>query len=210
MSRPEAAGTTGNPAAAADVERYVAAVDDLLLDVPWRRRRELIAHLREHIRENPEQIAIEPPHEYAAELRAASGAVPGGLLAGFRSASWPTPVEWCESVLRGGAMVLVVLLTYKLLDYASYFVVGDASARGSLPSELNLALLELSPVPAYGDSTWNGLLIYGALSIVIGQLTTAAVLMRAPHRRGTLRRLSYVSIGIVVLLLGYGAVTSAG
>lgn len=78
---------------AAEIQRYVSAVDDLLLDVPWRRRRELIAGLREHLRESPDLTKEEPPEEYAAELRATAGAIPWGLLSGLRSASWPTPVH---------------------------------------------------------------------------------------------------------------------
>jgi hypothetical protein len=208
-TEPSAAAVGGNPSVSPeDIQNYVTAVDSVLLDVPWRRRRELIADLREHLRENPEQITIEQPHDYAAELRAASGAVPGGLLAGLRSASWPTPLQWWESVLRGAAVILVVLLGYKILDYLSYFVVGDPSSQGPWPGAMDSALQELYPVPAFRGSTGNGLLIYVPLAVLIGQLTTAAVLRRAPQRRPTLRILSYVSLGIVLLLLGYGAVRS--
>jgi putative transposase len=52
------------------------------------------------------------------------------------------------------------------------------------------------------------LLICGTLAVLVGQLTTAAVLRRAPRRRPALRILSYVSLGIVLVLLGYGAVRS--
>ena len=208
-AEPSAAAVGGNPSVSPeDIQNYVTAVDNVLLDVPWRRRRELIANLQEHLRENPEQITIEQPQDYAAELRVASGAVPGGLLAGFRSASWPTPLQWWESVLRGAAMILLVLLGYKILDYLSYFVVGDPSSRGPWPGAMDLALQELYPVPAFRGSTGNGLLIYAPLAVLVGQLTTAAVLRRAPQRRPTLRILSYVSLGIVLVLLGYGAVRS--
>jgi hypothetical protein len=211
MSSAEASGADAgkvDPAVPGDIQGYVSAVDDLLLDVPWRRRRELIAGLEEHLRENPEQITIESPQEYAAELRATSGAVPGGLLAGFRSASWPTPIEWWESVLRGAAILLVALLGYKLLDHASYAVVGDSSAVAPWPVAIDSALRSLYPVPAFRGSTWDGLLIYGLLSVLIGQLTTAAVLSRSPHRRRKLRLLSYVGLAIVIVTLGYGALRS--
>ena len=208
-AEPSAAAVGGNPSVSPeDIQNYVTAVDNFLLDVPWRRRREFIADLTEHLRENPEQITIEQPQDYAAELRAASGAVPGGLLAGFRSTSWPTPLQWWESVLRGAAMILLVLLGYEILDYLSYFVVGDPSSQGPWPGAMDLALQSLYPVPAFRGSTGNGLLIYAPLAVLVGQLTTAAVLRRAPQRRPTLRILSYVSLGIVLVLLGYGAARS--
>lgn len=193
-----------------DIQSYVSTVDNLLLDVPWRRRRALVADLKEHIRENPEQITTEPPQEYAAELRAASKAVPGGLLAGVRSATWPTPLEWWESVLRGAAMILVILVGYEIIDYASYFIVGDASSQAPWPGGIDTALQSVYPIPTFRGSARDGVFIYGALSVIVGQLTTAAVLSRAPHRRPKLRLLSYLSLAIVVALLGYGAVRSFG
>ncbi|WP_143133929.1 hypothetical protein [Actinoplanes philippinensis] len=197
------------PAGASEAIRdYVTAVDGLLLDVPWRRRRELIADLREHLRQYPELMTVEQPREYAAELRAAAGAVPGGFLSGFRSASWPTPLEWCESVLRGAALILLALLGYKILDHLSYFVIGDPSSQGSWPGALDLAVQELYPVPAFRGSTGTGLLFYAPLAVLVGQLTTAAVLLRAPQRRPALRVLSYLSLGIVLAVLGYGAMRS--
>jgi hypothetical protein len=208
-AEPSAASAGENPSVSSeDIQNYVTAVDNYLLDVPWRRRRELIADLQEHLRENPEQITVEQPQDYAAELRAAPGAAPGGLLAGFRSASWPTPLEWWESVLRGAALILLALLGYTILDYLSYFVVGDPSSQGPWPGAMDSALQSLYPVPAFRGSTGNGLLIYAPLAVLVGQLTTAAVLLRAPQRRPMLRILSYVSLGVVLALLGYGAVRS--
>lgn len=207
-AEPSAVSAGANPSEA--IRNYVTAVDDRLLDVPWRRRRELIADLREHLREDPGQITVERPQDYAAELHAAAGAVPGGFLSGFRSVSWPTPLEWWESVLRGAALILLALLGYGVLDHLSYFVVGDPSSQGSWPGALDSALQTLYPVPAFGGSTRTGLLIYAPLAVLIGQLTTAAVLLRAPQRRPTLRILSYVSLGIVLIVLGYGAVRSMG
>jgi hypothetical protein len=211
-AEPSAAASAGeNPSMSSEaIRNYVTAVDNLLLDVPWRRRRELIADLQEHLGEHPGQIAVEQPQDYAAELRATAGAVPGGLLSGFRSASWPTPLEWWESVLRGAALILLALLGYKILDHLSYFVVGDPSSQGPWPGALDAALQELYPVPAFRGSTGTGLLIYAPLAVVVGQLTTAAVLLRAPQRRPRLRILSYVSLGIVLVLLGYGAMRSIG
>ena len=206
-----AASVDGTPSVSSeDIQNYVTAVDSFLLDVPWRRRRELVADLQEHLRENPDQITVEQPQNYAAELRAAAGAVPGGLLSGFRSASWPTPLQWWESVLRGAALVLLALLGYEIVDYLSYFVVGDLSSRGSWPGEIDSALQSLYPVPAFRGSTGNGLLIYAPLAVLVGQLTTAAVLLRAPQRRPMLRILSFVSLGVVLVLDGYGAVRSIG
>jgi hypothetical protein len=203
------AGAGGNPAVSSEaIQNYVTAVDGFLLDVPWRRRRALVADLQEHIRENPHQITVEQPQDYAAELRDAAGAVPGGLLAGLRSASWPTPLQWWESVLRGAARILLALLGFQILDHLSYFVVGDPSSQGSWPGAMDLALQSLYPVPAFRGSTGTGLLIYAPLAVLVGQLTTAAVLRRAPQRRPALRILSYVSLGIVLVLLGYGAVRS--
>src|SRR4051794_24010405 len=110
-AEPPTASADDNPSVSSDdIQNYGTAVDNLLLDVPWRRRRELIADLQEHLREHPDQITVEQPQDYAAELRAAAGAVPGGLLAGFRSAFWPTPLEWWESVQRGAALILLALL----------------------------------------------------------------------------------------------------
>lgn len=185
-------------------------MDDLLLDVPWRRRQELIAGLREHLRENPEQIAIEAPEEYAVELRATAGATPGGLLSGLRSPAWPTPVQWWESVLRGAAAVMVLLVAYELLTQTSQAVVGDATASGPLSKMIDSALRSVYPTPSLGGSTRDGLLVYPLLAVLIGQLTTAAVLTRAPHRRPLLRRLSYVSLATIVVLFGYGAPPSGG
>ncbi|MEU8663954.1 hypothetical protein [Actinoplanes philippinensis] len=208
-AEPSAAPAGESPSAPSEaIRNYVAAVDDLLLDVPWRRRRELTADLQEHLRQYPGQMTVEQPREYAAELRAATGAVPYGFLSGFRSASWPTPLEWCESVLRGAALILLALLGYKILDHLSYFVIGDPSSQGSWPGALDRALQELYPVPAFRGSTGTGLLFYAPLAVLVGQLTTAAVLLRAPQRRSTLRIASYISLGIVLLLLGYGAMRS--
>jgi hypothetical protein len=179
-----------------EIERYVAAVDDLLLDVPWRRRRALVADLREHIRENPGQLSVELPEEYAAELRIAAAAIPGGLLSGLRSTSWPTPLQWWESVVRGGAIVLVALVAWEL------------PGAGSWPSGIDSALLSVYPVPRLLGSSRAGLIFYPLLSIFIGQLTTGAYLGRSPHGRPTLRRLSYVSLVIILVLLGYGALRS--
>ena len=210
-AEPPAASVDGTPSVSSeDIQNYVTAVDSFLLDVPWRRRRELVADLQEHLRENPDQITVEQPQNYAAELRAAAGAVPGGLLSGFRSASWPTPLQWWESVLRGAALVLLALLGYEIVDYLSYFVVGDPSSRGSWPGEIDSALQSLYPVPAFRGSTGNGLLIYAPLAVLVGQLATAAVLLRAPQRRPMLRILSFVSLGVVLVLVGYGAVRSIG
>ena len=210
-AEPPAVSADENPSVSSDdIQNYITAVDNYLLDVPWRRRRELIADLKEHLRENPDQITVEQPQDYAAELREAAGAMPGGLLSGFRSASWPTPLEWWESVLRGAALILLALLAYKILDYLSYFVVGDPSSQGPWPDAIDSALQSLYPVPALGGSTRNGLLVHALLAVLVGQLTTAAVLLRAPQRRPTLRILSYVSLGIVLVLLGYGAVRSIG
>jgi hypothetical protein len=184
------AGATGE-----DIERYVAAVDDLLLDVPWRRRRELVADLREHIRENPEQLSVEPPEEYAAELRIAAAAIPRGLLSGLRSASWPTPLQWWESVVRGAAIVFVALVVWELL-------------AGSPSGRIDSALQSVYPVPRLLGSHRAGLIFYPLVSILMGQLTTGAYLGRSPHGRPTLRRLSYVSLVFILVLLGYGAFRS--
>lgn len=211
MSSAETSGAdAGNAGAtvADDIQRYVSAVDNLLLDVPWRRRRELIAGLREHIRENPEQITIEPPEEYAAELRATAEATPGGLLSGFRSLTWPTPLEWWESVLRGGAIILVGLVVYEFLARASQAIVGDSTSSASITTMIDSALRVVYPTPSFRGSARDGLLIFPLLAIIIGQLTTAAALLRAPHRRPLLRTLTYVSLAVIMALLGYGALRS--
>ncbi|MEU7909028.1 hypothetical protein [Actinoplanes sp. NPDC049118] len=197
MSNAEPSASAGeNPSVSAeDIQNYVTAVDNFLLDVPWRHRRELIADLQEHLREHPDQITVEQPQDYAAELRAAAGAVPGGLLSGFRSASWPTPLEWWESVVRGGAIVLVALVVWELPKGWSWWSVDSA-------------LQSVYPVPRLLGSHRAGLVFFPLLSVLIGQLTTGAYLGRSPHGRPTLRRLSYVSLGIVLVLLGYGAVRS--
>jgi hypothetical protein len=178
--------------------------------VPWRRRRELIAGLQEHLREHPDQITVEQPQDYATELRTAAGAVPGGFLSGFRSASWPTPLEWWESVVRGGAIVLVALVAWELLAHAAQKVVGDAAASGEWSWIIDSALQSVYPVPPLLGSHRAGLIIYPLLSVVIGRLTTGAFLGRSPHGRPTLRRLSYVSLAIILVLLGYGAMRSIG
>jgi hypothetical protein len=89
-------------------------------------------------------------------------------------------------------------------------VVGDRSSQGPWRDGIDSALRLLYPVPAFRGSTGNGLLVYAVLAVLAGQLTTAAVLLRAPRRRPVLRRLSFVSLGVVVVLLGYGAVRSMG
>jgi hypothetical protein len=191
-----------------EIERYVTAVDDLLLDVPWRRRGELVADLREHLQENPEQLSVEPPEEYAAELRIAAGAIPLGFLSGLRSTSWPTPLQWWESVVRGGAIVLVALVAWELLAHTTQVIFGDAAASGSWLSSIDSALQSVYPVPPLLGSHRTGLIFYPLLSVRIGQLSTGAYLGRSPHGRPTLRRLSYVSLVIVLVLLGYGALQS--
>ena len=198
-----------NGAGPADVQSYIAAVDNLLLDLPWQRRRELINDLRDHLRENPDQLTLEPPDEYAAELRASSEIAAGGLLLGLRSISWPTPLEWWESVLRGSAIVLVVLVVYDFLAAASQAVVGDPSPVSWL-AMIDSALQSVYPTPAFHGSQRNGLLIYLPVMVVVGQLTTAALLSRAPHRRPRLRLLTYASLAAIILLLGYGALRSFG
>jgi hypothetical protein len=211
MSSADAYGAgNADPASSADIQKYVTAVDDLLLDVPWRRRRDLIAELREHIRESPELITIEPPQEYAAELRATCDAVPGGLLSGIRSASWPTPVQWWESVLRGTAVVFVAKVAYELLYYALVAVVGDRSSMGTFTHMIDSAFQSVYPIPRVFGSRESALLIIPLMAVVVGQSTTAAVLLRAPHRRPTLRTLTYVSVATILLLLGYGALRSSG
>jgi hypothetical protein len=210
MSRAAASGSGVSRADATgeEIERYVAVVDDLLLDIPWRRRRELVADLREHIRESPEQLSVEPPEEYAAELRIAAGAIPQGLLSGLRSASWPTPLQWWESVVRGAAIVLLALVGWELLAHTAQVIFGDAAASGSWSSSINSALRSVYPVPPLLGSSRAGLIFYPLVSILIGQLTTGAYLGRSPHGRPTLRRLSYVSLVIILVLLGYGAFRS--
>src|ERR1700754_4415723 len=89
-----------------EVRSYVTVVDDMLLDVPWRHRRDLVRDLAAHIGDNPERIREESPDEYADAIRAGLNTSPGGLFSGLRSLSWPTPVEWWESVVRGTAIVL--------------------------------------------------------------------------------------------------------
>lgn len=194
--------------ATGEVERYVTAVDDLLLDVPWRRRGELVADLQEHLRENSEQLSVEPPEEYAAELRIAAGAIPRGLLSGLQSASWPTPLQWWESVVRGGAIVLVALVAWELLADTAQEIFGDAAASGSWSSSIDSALRSIYPVPPILGSQRIGLIFYPLMAVLIGQLTTGAYLGRSPHGRSALRRLSYVSIVIILVLLGYGALRS--
>lgn len=197
MSRAAASGgdVSGAGATSEDIERYVAIVDDLLLDLPWRRRQELVSDLREHIRESPEQLSVEPPEQYASELRIAAGAIPQGLLSGLRSASWPTPLQWWESVVRGAAIVLMGLVVWDLL-------------AGSPSGNIDSALQSVYPVPPLLGSHRSGLIFYPLLSVLIGQLTTGAYLGRSPHGRPTLRRLSYVSLVIILALLGYGAFQS--
>jgi hypothetical protein len=201
-------GVSRADATGEEIERYVAAVDDLLLDVPWRRRRGLVADLREHIRENPEQLSVEPPEEYASELRIAAAAIPGGLLSGLRSASWPTPLQWWESVVRGGAIVLVALVAWELLATSAQKVFGDAAASGEWSWIIDSALQSVYPVPRLLGSSRAGLIFYPLVSILIGQLITGACLGRSPHGRPTLRRLSYVSLIIILALLVYGALRS--
>ncbi|MDG4793298.1 hypothetical protein [Micromonospora sp. WMMD1082] len=195
------------PAGSVDVQAYVAAVDNLLLDVPWRRRRELVDDLRTHLRENPEHVAMESPREYAAELRSSAQVVPGGLLSGLRSASWPTPLEWWESVLRGSAIVLVLLVAYDFLATASQAIVGDRMPV-TWPGMVDSALRSVYPTPAFGGSQRDGLLFFAPLMVLAGQLTTAVLLSRAPQRRRTLRRLTYLSLAVIALLLGNGALRS--
>ena len=50
-------------------------------------------------------------------------------------------------MLRGAAMILLVLLGYEILDYLSYFVVGDPSSQGPWPGAMDSALQSLYPVP---------------------------------------------------------------
>jgi hypothetical protein len=52
-------------------DEYLRQVDWELRDLPWRRRNELVADLRGHLDEAPDQL--EPPSRYAAELREAAG-----------------------------------------------------------------------------------------------------------------------------------------
>jgi hypothetical protein len=210
-AEPSAASAGENPSVSSeDIQNYVTTVDNLLLDVPWRRRRELIADLQEHLREHPDQITVEQPQDYVAELRAAAGAVPGGFLSGFRSTSWPTPLEWWESVVRGAAIVLVALAVWELLAHAGQKVFGDAAASGEWSWIFDSALQSVYPVPPLLGSHRTGLIFYPLLSVLIGQLTTGAYLGRSPHGRPALRRLSYVSLVIILVLLGYGAMRSIG
>jgi hypothetical protein len=212
VSNAEPSASAGeNPSVSAEgIRNYVTAVDNFLLDVPWRRRRELIGDLQEHLREHPDQIAVEQPQDYAAELREAAGAVPGGLLSGFRSASWPTPLQWWESVFRGAAIVLVALVAWEFLANAAQKVLGDSEASGDWSWIIDSALQSVYPVPRLLGSHRTGLIFYPLLSVLIGQLITGAYLGRSPHGRPTLRRLGYVSLVIILVLLGYGAMRSIG
>lgn len=145
---PSAAPAGESPSVSSEaIQNYVTAVDNYLLDVPWRRRRELIADLQEHLRENSDQITVEQPQDYAAELRAAAGAVPGGLLSGLRSASWPTPLQWWESAVRGGAIVLVTLVAWELLATSGRIDLGTSVGISS-PSASRLATSRPDLLPA--------------------------------------------------------------
>ncbi len=203
MSSSETPSSVASP----EIRRYVSDVDDLLLDIPWRRRRELIADLVEHLEANPEQIQAESPREYAAELRESAPVATAGLLSGLRSLSWPTPLAWWESVVRGAALLLVVWVAYDFLAAASQRVFGDPSSSASWPAMLKSALQSVYPGPTVLGSHRTGLLVFPLLAVLAGQLTTAATLSRAPQLRSKLRILTYLSILVIIGLLGYGAVT---
>jgi hypothetical protein len=192
------------PVAAREVRRYLSDVDDLLLDLPWQHRRKLIAGLSEHLRENPEQIRAESPGEYAAELHETTPATTAGALSGLRSVSWPTPLQWWESVVRGASLMFLAWVAYDFLAAWTQPIFGDPSAASS-SDMLDSAFGSIYPVPTLHGSERYGLLVFTLLSMLVGQLTTGLVLSRAPHLRARLRLLTWVSILVIIGLLGYGA-----
>ncbi|MEV6812925.1 hypothetical protein [Micromonospora sp. NPDC051296] len=95
----------------------------------------------------------------------------------------------------------------EFLAIASQAVVGDPAPVSWL-AMIDSALRSVYPTPAFGGSQRTGILIFAPLMVLVGQLTSAALLSRAPHRRPLLRTLTYVSVTVIVLLLGYGALRS--
>ena len=126
------------------------------------------------------------------------------MLSGLRSGSWPTPFEWCESVVRGVALLLVAWVAYDFLAAVTQPIFGDPSPT-SWTAMLDSAVQSIYPTPALHGSQRDGLVVFSLLAVLIGQLTTAAVLGRAPHRRRLLRILTVVSIGVIIGLLGFAA-----
>jgi hypothetical protein len=205
MSRDPADATGTEPEPTRDeVRRYVTVVDSLLLDVPWRQRRELVRDLEQHISDNPAQIREEPPGEYADALRANLNTSSGGLFFGLRSVSWPTPVEWWESVIRGTAVILLLAVVFDFLSNASQTIVGEPTST-SWPAMIDSSLRSVYPTPTFGGSHRTGLLIFAPVSIIVGQLITAAVLQGDSVRRRRLRSFTYVGAALILGLLGYGA-----
>src|ERR1700754_1892902 len=152
MSSPEASVSPR------DLRRYAADVDDLLLDLPWRRRRGLIAELRRHLEEDPRRVRDESPAEYAAELRETETVVPAGLFSGLRS-FWPSPVEWCESIVRGAAVSLVVWALCAFAGPASQSVAGDPSPD-SWSTMHGSAFDSIWPSPTFRGSQRDGLVAF--------------------------------------------------
>lgn len=90
-------------------DRYVAAVEMQLLDLPWRVRKNLVADLRVHLAEIPAQedlvARLGTPQTSAGELRTAAGLAPRRGLIAFVRARRPRNVVIAVALVALGAAV---------------------------------------------------------------------------------------------------------
>ncbi len=95
---------------------YLREVDDLLLRLPWRRRRAALDELAVALRVQGEP-PIACPAAYAQAVLRAETSLPHLRMSrrGLVRWDWPTPFEWVAAGLRGLAIVTGVLFAYGFL-----------------------------------------------------------------------------------------------
>jgi len=111
-------------------EQYLAAVQDHLIDLPWRVRKNLAEDLRAHLKEIPAEDLVERlgnPGLYAADLRSAAGLAPRRGPIAFVRARRPRNVAI--------ALVLVIMLALLIagIAWASNYQPLRAGSYGMHP-----------------------------------------------------------------------------
>lgn len=186
------------PADDRQIRSWVRAIEGELLDVPWRRREQLVAGAEQHLAEVDPESLPDDPSVYAIELRAALGIPsrePTRIDRSFFEI-WPTPVSWILSGLAGVALLIGALVCFHTVERVWLDSVGFRVALGE---QIAIRL----PVPRVTGSRYvgAGLLVVGWL---LGQAIVALFLRYRPQRR------MQSSIAAAAVLIGLSTVALWG
>src|SRR5680860_739610 len=178
------------PADDRQVRIWVRAIEGELLDVPWRRRRQLVADAAQHLTEIDPGSLPDDPSVYAIELRDALGIPSREPTRIDRSflAIWPTPLSWILAGLLGVALLIGALVYFHTVERVW---LHDVAFRAALKEQIAIDL----PVPRVTGSRYVGAGLF-VMGWLFGQAIVALFLRYWPQRR------LQISIAAATVLIG--------